>query len=65
MYLNRQPMDVQVLLSLYGIKLGWEQENICKIIEELRRKGLVGEGKTLTEAGRAAAEMILSIKDDD
>lgn len=44
MYLNRQPMDVQVLLSLYGVKLGWEQENICKIIEELRRKGLVGEG---------------------
>ena len=65
MYLNRQPMDVQVLLSLYGVKLGWEQGNICKIIEELRRKGLIGASGTLPEAGRAAAEMILSIKDDD
>ena len=61
MNLNRLPLKLQLLLSLYGIKLWPEQEEIHSAYKSLRDSGLVTDPDKpeLSKAGEAAAAMIL------
>ena len=61
MNLSHLPLILQLLLSLYGIKLWPDQEEVHSAYKSLYDSGLVTvpDKPELTKAGAAAAAMIL------
>ena len=61
MKLNRLPIKMQLLLSLYGVKLWPDQNEIRSAYKSLCDSGLVTDPDKpeLTKAGAAVAAMIL------
>ena len=67
MNLNHLPLILQLLLSLYGIKLWPDQEEVHSAYKSLCDSGLVTDSDKpkLTKAGYAAAAMILYAESEE